>query len=94
LNSDVGFLPGFVTRGILGRTYRWLGSGVACSDDMRLLGSVAEQSAYGELAADWLSGEQFCAEFGRLDTIELEGYLGGEVSVSPSIGRLQAAGWL
>jgi len=46
-NSEPGFLSGFVTRGMLGRTYRWLGSGIACSDDLRLLGSATEQSAWG-----------------------------------------------
>jgi len=93
LNSETGFLPGFVTKGLLGRTYRWLGSGVVCSDDMRLLGAAAEQTAYAESAAGWLNSEQFRAQFGRVDTIELEGYLESETSVKALIGSLQAAGW-
>jgi len=92
-HSESGFLAGFVTKGILGRTYRWLGSGVVCSDDMRLLGAAAEQTAYAESAAGWLNSEQFRAQFGRLDTIELEGYLESETSVKALIGSLQAAGW-
>jgi CelD/BcsL family acetyltransferase involved in cellulose biosynthesis len=92
-NSERGFLPGFITRGMLGRTFRWLGSGVACSDDMRLLGSATEQSGWGKLAAGWLSSEKFRAEYGRLDAIELEGYLGDEGSVRELTRGLQAAGW-
>lgn len=92
-SSESGFLPGFVTRGMLGRTYRWLGSGIACSDDMRLLGLESDQTVLGEAAADWLSSDRFRAEFGRLDTIELEGYLAEESSVRALIRGLQAAGW-
>jgi len=92
-NLELGFLPGFVTRGMLGRTFRWLGSGVACSDDMRLLGSATEQAAWGESIAGWLSSETFRSQFGRLDAIELEGYLAGEASVRELTRGLQAAGW-
>lgn len=95
LSGGPSFLPGFVTRGILGRTYRWLGSGAVCSDDLRLIGPAdeAEQAAAGEMAAEWLRSETFRKEFGRLDAIELEGYLADEASVRGLIRGLQAAGW-
>jgi CelD/BcsL family acetyltransferase involved in cellulose biosynthesis len=58
-----------------------------------MLGAATEHASWGESAAGWLSSETFRSEFGRLDAIELEGYLEDEGSVRELTRGLQAAGW-
>lgn len=88
-----GFIPGFVTRGLLGRTYRWLASGVVCSDDVRLVCSESDSRQSGQAAARWLSSETLRSELGRLDAIEIEGYQQQEPTIRTLIDSLCAAGW-
>ncbi len=91
--SHRGFLPGMVSRGFLGRTFRWLGSGIVCSDYMRLLTGSGNENSGAIAAARMLRSPEFRARFGRLDAIELEGHLEQEPSIRQLISELQAAGW-
>lgn len=88
-----GLLPGFVTRGKLGRTYRLLGSGAVCSDYVRLLGGEGDREAFSDLVAGCMKSDLFRQGYGRLDAIEWEGHLQGEVSFGRITGELQQAGW-
>jgi CelD/BcsL family acetyltransferase involved in cellulose biosynthesis len=89
-----GLLPGFVTRGLLGRTYRLLGSGNVCTDYVRLLESEVEQTRFAQLAAKCLTSPSFRQAFGRLDAVELEGQLQGEPSLGNLASGLREAGWV
>lgn len=94
LRNRRGILPGFVTRGILGRTYRLLGSGTVCSDDLQLLEDEGEPTEFAKLAAECLVSSAFRQAFGRLDAVELEGHLQGEPSLGRLTAELRTAGWV
>lgn len=93
VRNQSGLLPGFVTRGLLGRTFRLLGSGTVCSDYLRLLQSEGERSEFPGLAAKCLTSRSFRQAFGRLDAVEFEGQQQGEPSLGQLTGEFSAAGW-
>ena len=90
---DCGFVPGYVSRTLFGRTYKLLASGSACSDYMRLLSRPSYSSDVGETAAEWLASKSFQQQFGRLDTIEIEGSTSEENSIRCMVDRLAKKGW-
>ncbi len=88
-----GLLPGLVTRGLLGRTFRWLGSGNVCSDYLRLLTDSGEIESGAKAAAAGLLSPEFRTRYGRLDAIELEGHSAQDPSVRCLVNELQGKGW-
>lgn len=88
-----GFVPGFVSRSLLGRTFRLLGSGTACSDYLRLLSPPSGSLDIGRAAGDWLTSRNFRLQYGRLDAVELEGCSGDDLSIKSLAKQLEIAGW-
>jgi CelD/BcsL family acetyltransferase involved in cellulose biosynthesis len=89
----VGIAPFFVTHDWSGRTLRFLGSGVTCTDYLEIFHLPGWSTQVGRVLAAWLQSPTCHQRWGRVELIELEGHVANAPGVAALQDALAQAGW-
>lgn len=89
----VGAAPFYVTHDWSGRTLRFLGSGLACTDYLDVFCRPGWTTPVGQAIADWLQSPTVRQHWGRIELVELEGHVANAPGVVALQDALAQAGW-
>jgi len=89
----VGLAPWYVTNDWSGRTLRFLGSGVTCTDYLDIFCLPGWHNRVGQTIAAWLQSTANQQRWGRIELVELEGHVANAPGVAALQDALAQAGW-
>ncbi len=91
--QPVAIAPFYRNNSFRGRSLRFLGDGMTCSDYIRILCEPGQESSAGRGVADWIASEDFLAQCGGVDWIELEGHTDNDLGWQGFRNRLNELRW-
>lgn len=89
----VGIAPFYVTEDWSGRTLRFLGSGLTCTDYLDIFCLPGWQAQVARAIAAWLQSPSIHQRWGRIELVELEGHVANAPGVAALQDALAQVGW-
>ncbi len=91
--SVVAIAPMYREKSLSGISLRFLADRKACSDYVRILAEPQHVEAVNQHLATWIASREFRSEFGDIDWVEIDGYLGTDQGWAAFWNELSRHGW-